>query len=565
MTATTAWMGQHRNYYFFSPGQVSRRISLATWLLFILGAVEQGTASSVSKPLTSLGNRVLRAAARVKQQRAAALLHADEQIDGVSGTFLQISDVHLDAWYNESLSRQCFCSNMPAATPGLSKSDVATCSASSTGNRFGQHGCDTPLALLQSTFEAAAAKAPPGGYDWVFITGDLVRHRMLQLPAEARPAEVRRIMQITLDLLGQHFPSATVHHGLGHDIFTTGNADFPGNYNVSVTDPTREDNPWFASLTPLLFHQSGDGRVSHDASSLLGGDKKNTFARGGYFAERLTDSLYVVSLNTVIYSRQQRSDDPFDQFQWLRTFLQGLRARALNATSASAVPRALILGHIPPVVNNFHFQEQWQELYSKLYWEIISQYADLIAGQLFAHLHTPLFRLLPQQGFLTPLFVAGSVSPVYENNPSFRVWRYEGSHLLDYTDYFGHLRSDGPQDVFSFDKQFSACKMFNLSSLAVSEWRSRVYDRMGSDDSIWRRYMMSSHVTTESGPQFEAALTSRNFRDKTVCSVGFVHYDQFQRCLAEKGGSPRSRAGITGFFWLASVAGFAMDLFTGRA
>jgi len=273
--------------------------------------------------------------------------------------------------------------------------------------------------------------------------------------------------------------------------------------------------------------------------------------------------LYVVSLNTVVYSRRQRSDDPFGQFQWLRTFLQGLRARALNAKSASAVPRALILGHIPPGVNSYDFQKLWQEPYSKVYWEIISQYADLIAGQLFAHLHTPLFRLLPQQGFMTPLFVAGAVSPVYDNNPSFRVWRYEESHLLDYTDYFGHLRSDGSQDIFSFDKQFNARKIFNLSSLSVSEWRSMVYDRMGSDDGIWRRYMMSTYVT-EAGPKFEAALTSRSFRDKTACSIGYMNYDKFQQCVAEKGGSPHSRAGIAGF-WLATTAGFAMDLLIGRA
>lgn len=133
-----------------------------------------------------------------------------------------------------------------------------------------------------------------------------------------------------------------------------------------------------------------------------------------------------------------------------------------------------------------------------------------------------------------PLFAAGAVSPVFENNPSFRVWRYSGSQLLDYTDIYGELREDGPQDTFSFDAHLSALETFNLSSLAAKEWREKVTLKLETDDEVWGRYVKNLYLM-DKGHVFEERLTSRIFRAKAMCSIENLHQLEFQQCLTKRG------------------------------
>jgi len=439
-----------------------------------------------------------------------------------SGVFLQISDIHLDPWYNGSLSRNCLCNRFGLAN----LSDWSSCMANSTRNIFGQHGCDAPYALLQRALAAAAANAPKGGYDWILVTGDYVRHAMLKVPTVSRAATVRQIIQTVSNSIRSHFPDTAVHHGLARDVYlvgSNGNNDFPDKYNFSITDPKQEKNPWFASLVHLLLPQQA---AVHSTGQLsIGGNAQDTFSRGGYFLEDLTANLCVLSITTAVYHKNHKTDDPFGQFKWIRRVMMELRA---------GVRRAIIVGHIPPVIDHYKFHSLWEASYARSYLEIVAQNADLIAGQLFAHMHTPMIRLLPSQDGALPLFVAGAVSPVYENNPSFRVWRYSGSQLLDYTDIYGDLRVDGPQDNFSFDAHLSALETFNLSSLAAKEWREKVMLKLETDDEVWRRYIKNLYLM-DKGPKFEAALTSPSFRAKAMCSIENVHQLEFQQCLRMKG------------------------------
>jgi 3',5'-cyclic AMP phosphodiesterase CpdA len=447
-----------------------------------------------------------------------------------SGTFLQISDIHLDPWYNESLSKKCFCNRFGL----VNTSGLTSCIAKSTQNIFGQHGCDAPYALLQRALAAAAANAPKGGYDWILVTGDYVRHGMRKVPINDRAAAVREIIQTVRDLIRKHFPDTVVHHGLGHDVYllgNNGNNDFPGDYNITLTDPKHGTNPWFASLVPMLLPKLD---AVHGTGQPFAGDPRATFSRGGYFLERLTPDLCVLSINTAVYHRRHSTDDPFGQFKWLRSVMMELRASTATAGAAARQTRALIVGHIPPVIDHFKFKSLWEASYARSYLEIVSQNADLIAGQLFAHLHTPLIRLLPFQGGALPLFVAGGVSPIYENNPSFRVWHYSGSQLLDYTDFYGDLVEDGPQDSFNFNAHLSALKTFNLSSLEAKEWHKKVVLKLETSDDVWRRYMSSLYLK-DKGHMFEAALKSPVFRAKAMCSIENIHQIEFQQCLAEKG------------------------------
>jgi len=448
-----------------------------------------------------------------------------------SGVFLQLSDIHLDPWYNESFSKKCFCNRFGQTNT----SDLSSCFANSTRNIFGQRGCDTPYTLFQRAVAAAAANAPKGGYDWIFVTGDYVRHNMHKVPRVKRTAAVREIIQRVGNVIRKHFPDTAVRHGLGHDVYmlgSNGNNDFPGDYNITITDPQHGTNPWFASLVPMLLPKLD--AAHHNGQRSMGDDARVTFSRGGYFLERLTPDLCLLSINTAVYHKRHSTDDPFGQFKWLRSVMMELRAGTAIAGGAAQQPRALIVGHIPPVLDHYHFEPLWEPFYARSYLEIVSQNSDLIAGQLFAHLHTPLIRLLPSQSGALPLFIAGGVSPIYENNPSFRVWRYSGSQLLDYTDFYGNLVEDGPQGNFSFDAHVNALKTFNLSSLEAKEWQQKVILKLETSDDVWQRYLRSVYLK-DGGHQLEERLMSSALRTKTMCSIENINQLEFQKCLSKRG------------------------------
>jgi len=504
------------------------RLRIKTELLLGLAAVFTLAAfTGVLKPWHLSGPP----AGRTTWQSNLAVAPTKSQRAAGSGVFLQISDIHLDPWYDGSLSRDCFCNRFGLANI----SDLSSCRVNSTQNRFGQRGCDTPYALLQSTLAAAAANAPKGGYDWIFVTGDYVRHFIENVPTVSSAAAVREVIQTVGGLIRSHFPETAVHHGVARDVYLlgdTGNNDFPGDYNVTVTDPNYGRNPWFASLVPMLLpklnavHNNGQRSILDDARA--------TFSRGGYFVQRLTPDLCVLSINTAVYHKRHSTDDPFGQFKWLRSVMMELRAGTAIAGGAAQQPRALIVGHIPPVLDHYHFEPLWEPFYARSYLEIVSQNSDLIAGQLFAHLHTPLIRLLPSQSGALPLFIAGGVSPIYENNPSFRVWRYSGSQLLDYTDFYGNLVEDGPQGNFSFDAHVNALKTFNLSSLEAKEWQQKVILKLETSDDVWQRYLRSVYLK-DGGHQLEERLMSSALRTKTMCSIENINQLEFQKCLSKRG------------------------------
>jgi len=488
-------------------------------LLGVVGVLALAACSVLLKNLHMLHPAVAQANWQKERLSTPMMMESSAR----SGAFLQISDVHLDPWYNESLSKRCFCNRFGLESP----SDLSSCAANSTRNMFGQHGCDAPYALLQSTLAAAAANAPRGGYDWIVVTGDFVRHGMRRVPIVRRAAAVREIIKKVGDLIRKHFPDSAVHHGFGHDMSLLGNNDFPGNYNFTITDPKHERNPWFASLVPMLLPEE-IGRRS------VGSDARATFSRGGYFMERLTPDLWLLSINTAVYHKLHSTKDPFGQFRWMRSVMMEMRASRAAAGAAARQPRALIVGHIPPVIDNFKFRSLWEASYARSYLEIVSQNADLIAGQLFAHLHKPLIRLLPGQASALPLFVAGAVSPVFDNNPSFRVWRYSGSRLLDYTDFYGDLVQAGLQGTLRFDAQLSALRTFNLSSLEAEEWHKKVVLKLETSDDVWLRFVKSLYFK-DKGHVFQAALTSPFFRTKTICSIEHMYQLAFHQCLTERG------------------------------
>ena len=120
--------------------------------------------------------------------------------------------------------------------------------------------------------------------------------------------------------------------------------------------------------------------------------------------------------------------DPFGQFQWLESRLEHYRRSGT---------KAFITGHIPPIIDSYSGKEQWHVKYIERYQSLVRKYRDVVACQLFGHVHSVEFRIPNSPGSIPPVFTVGSISPLFGNNPTFSVWKYDAENhtLVDWLIY----------------------------------------------------------------------------------------------------------------------------------
>src|SRR5436853_1426183 len=122
-----------------------------------------GVADKVRRGPASTLRTFLAAAAVFLSAPASAVIPLPPE----TGRFLALSDIHFDPFAD------------PAIVPGLIAADAdrwPALFASSKVKTPVLSGADTNYPLLDSTLEAAAQEAGGEGYDFVLLTGDLLRH-----------------------------------------------------------------------------------------------------------------------------------------------------------------------------------------------------------------------------------------------------------------------------------------------------------------------------------------------------------------------------------------------------
>ncbi|GMF21986.1 unnamed protein product [Phytophthora fragariaefolia] len=205
---------------------------------------------------------------------------------------------------------------------------------------------------------------------------------------------------------------------------------------MEVTDPERESNPSIEAISA----------VWEDSLSAANMDMLN---RRGHLPDT------------------SRQPDPFGQFAWLDKILAELQ---------SAGKFAYIAGHIAPIVDSYGGNPQWHTKYIARYKEIVGKYSDVIKAQFFGHVHSVEFRVpVPSldredNAFqLLPMYITGSISPLFGNNPSFMVWDYDtGTYeILDYTVYASYIAETDPQ--LDWKLLFKASDAYGLKSLSLTE------------------------------------------------------------------------------------------------
>ncbi|KAI8804023.1 Metallo-dependent phosphatase-like protein [Cladochytrium replicatum] len=314
-----------------------------------------------------------------------------------TGTFLHLTDIHLDPWYRRDGSSNHACHHGDKSLllrdapsyyqrshltdPPDSSDEQITASRHRfrkpfVVGRYGSplSGCDTPLSLANETFRFVRENLDP---DFVVITGDNARHdNDGRIPRKWD--EIKALNLLAVDYLREAFGKKSGDGWRVPMIPSIGNNDiYPHNRLEYI--PRRPNH------ILDFFAEAWKGMIPKD--------QVKEFRHGGWFyVEVVPSKLWVVSLNTLyFFHANEYVRDCVKDSAAGSVHLKWLRKRVLQPARKRGVG-VILTGHIPPTVLNYH-----SSCYER-FAELSMEYADIIRGQMYGHhnLDHVLFPVLPE-------------------------------------------------------------------------------------------------------------------------------------------------------------------------
>mmetsp|Transcript_4804 Transcript_4804/g.8964 ORF Transcript_4804/g.8964 Transcript_4804/m.8964 type:complete len:446 (+) Transcript_4804:532-1869(+) len=414
--------------------------------------------------------------------------------------FLVVSDFHYDVAYNGHYNASANCSSelangqqgMPA--PAQAEDFVA----------FGRYGCDSSLALIESSIQAMSiVNAAP---DFILVTGDLIGHRTNSLldPNEEYNPEYNHelVLNSTSEIVAlfeTYFPGTQV-------IFTLGNND---GYEDYWTPSESEAEDFLAQLKDIF------GRVNPSMSE--------SFTQLGYYTSVTNDGSLVISLNSNFFSikRSIVAKKPSEeQLTWLDQQLY------------STDRRVIVSLHIPPGSSMYGggvFESS--DFAIDEFVRILQRHQDKIDFVMSGHFHSTAFQLIPLTNL--GILVHPSVSPIFGNNPGFRHYISKGS-TFDFVDYFMNLKKaeDG------FLPQYTYSHIYRSPARDFKQ----LYEDLSSNEVLLIQYLVFAHGLKDNyGIDVHESYiwkistgTSLQDREKgrriALCSFKYVNNSEFEWC-----------------------------------
>ncbi|XP_076758581.1 acid sphingomyelinase-like phosphodiesterase 3b [Xylocopa sonorina] len=351
-------------------------------------------------------------------------------VQGKIGYFWHITDIHYDPKYSTNRNPAIACWNTRNGMNGGRK----------TPGEFGDYGCDSPWALIESAAKAMTSNRGEG-IEFVLWTGDALT-RTTGMNAELRLQCLRNLT----DLLSRTFKEQFVFPALGHD-------------DIGVN---------FSQLA-VLWQQ------------WLPQEALDTFKTAGYYTiEQRSEKYRIIFLNTNLWlntadnrmlhrtgsNTNDNTEDPFGQWFWFQSTL--VTARRKEET-------VYIVGHTPPGLDDRESgAAMLHERHNQKYLQVIRQYSDIIRGQFFGHWHSDTFRVVYSDTGLPVswIMMAPSISPRTlggPNNPGLRLYKFETTtgQVLDYTQYYLNLAEANSIRTAKWLVEYNLLDYYNLQEITA--------------------------------------------------------------------------------------------------
>jgi sphingomyelin phosphodiesterase acid-like 3 len=400
----------------------------------------------------------------------------------------------------------------PMADPTLVADLVATDVAQWEGilrrsklTAFSPYGQDSNWWLMRSAFDAMVRTEPHPAL--VMFTGDLLAHSFPKtytgITHDNDPEHYRAFVLKTFDFIAlefrKRFPDAKV-------LLTPGNNDEEcGDYSIA-------ENGIFLSDTAERA-----GALAREGAQFTATWK----ALGSYSIEHPTlQGVRIVSLNTVFWSNKYRAS----------SFPKGCATVSSNAASAllawleshlagaeQAHEKVWLMFHIPPGVDGWasthpsgsgvsgapakscadSIVPMWVPEWTASFEKLLERYHNTVLVSFAGHTHVDSFMLAGDGESKQFVVIDPAVSPVYDQNPGFRIVNFRGDGTLaDQTTYYltnltkagGSTRGRWKKE-YTFSRQW---KVRQLDSASLTKIYNEITSGSNARDRWLKLYMVSS-------------------------------------------------------------------------
>lgn len=377
-------------------------------------------------------------------------VNAAERQEPNSLNFLVFADIHFDPFIS------CLNATPCKLIEKLRQADVSQWAVllSAYDTTSVTYKQDTNYPLLKSTLSAARDVAKEKQVQFVLILGDFLGHQYrrkfkkyaVDTSLTAYYDFVRKTFEFINLQFKQNFPNQEIYSVVGN------NDSYQGDFVV------KPQGRFFKEIADIW----SDGIKSEKNRAEI----RATFTRNGYYAITIPNqALRLIILNSTFFAREVRGKNldkaATEQLDWLHQQL---------ADAQNKQQKVLIAMHIPEGVDIFasmrlHFFpliELWLTNYLERFQAELKLFAPTVVAVFTGHLHADWYQIFRYEKLNeVPALGNPSVSPIFNTNPSFKVYIYspETAELKDFITYFYPInKSKTWQEEYDFKRlSYATC------------------------------------------------------------------------------------------------------------
>jgi sphingomyelin phosphodiesterase acid-like 3 len=429
-------------------------------------------------------------------------LHATQTQSASANNMLIAADIHFNPMFDPSLVAQ-----LDVAEPAQWESILN----GSKMSAFSQYGQDTNWWLLQSSLDQMQKTLPRPAL--VIVAGDSLAHRFPQtyqdITHDSDREHYRKFVLKTMKFLAlqlrKRYPDTKI-------LITPGNNDEDcGNYSIEAGGSFLHDT---AELVRDLA--KGDGVTRGSWEDLGSFDVAHPTIPG----------LRIISLNTVLFSDKYHaakfsegcatvpSNGPEEAFSWLESRLSKAKA---------AHQKVWIMFHIPPGIDSYASIQNYNGLLKKApeqasnpqvclsgvvplwvpkrtaqFESLLEKYHGTVIAGFSGHIHVDDFRVLnPSGSDASFVLITPAVSPIYNQNPSFRTVTFakDGSLLDSSVYYLTNLIYASSATPGEWEQEYQFSKQWKLPRIDAAGLSS-LYSKIRSDESVRAEWLKLYNVSS---------------------------------------------------------------------
>ncbi len=329
-----------------------------------------------------------------------------------ASSFITLADIHFDPFLSCTTS-PCPLIEKLRQNPAAKWPHLLAIGQQDVANRYWQ---DSSYSLLISALASAKQVTDTQQMQFVLVLGDFLAHQYKRhykkfssdKQLKDYPAFVQKTLEFLAMELRMSFP--------GLDIYAVvGNNDSSKNNYASIPHGV------FFKETAMTWSGLITNKSNRDSM-------QREFPDCGYYAFNLpSQHLRLIVLNTNIFSYKAQGRNIAAAVQTELTWLSHELILVKEQHE-----KALISMHIPPIYDIyttpstrlFTLMQLWKQSYMQQFYQVLRSYSPQIMGIVAGHLHIDWMHILTLDNIEVPIMGTPSISPLYGNNPGFKVYTY---------------------------------------------------------------------------------------------------------------------------------------------